>query len=147
MKYFQLFINDQAHRNGFKMAYNISQLPESVDIFLATTSFGALSSIDVKGSLHTAVVGFHFNKDEKIIRIISNKDSQKVKNIQKNNQLSLCQVSGNKWISFFGTGIIHTTQQKVKEATNAYASRYQEPGDSTERIAIEIKIEKMLGNA
>ncbi len=129
------------------MAYSLDNLPKSIEEFLSTRAFGSLNSIDKTNNLHTAVVGFHFDKNKKIIRIISQKKSIKVKNIIQNNNVSLSQIRDNKWLSFIGTAIIKYDQESIKLATDAYTLRYEKPSENPDRIAIEISVKKILGNA
>ena len=129
------------------MAYSLDNLPKSIEEFLSTRAFGSLNSIDETNNLHTAVVGFHFDKNKKIIRIISQKKSIKVKNIIQNNNVSLSQIRDNKWLSFIGTATIKYDQESIKLATDAYTLRYEKPSENPDRIAIEISVKKILGNA
>ena len=129
------------------MAYSLDNLPKSIEEFLSTRAFGSLNSIDKTNNLHTAVVGFHFDKNKKIIRIISQKKSIKVKNIIQNNNVALSQIRDNKWLSFIGTATIKYDQESIKLATNAYTLRYEKPSENPDRIAIEISVKKILGNA
>ena len=129
------------------MAYPLNNLPDSIEDFLSTKAFGALNSVDTKSNIHTAVVGFHFSKNENKIRIISQKDSKKIKNIEQNNRVSISQIRENKWLSFIGTATIKYDEVSIQEAIDAYTSRYQEPSENPGRVAIEIVVEKILGNA
>ena len=129
------------------MAYSLDNIPKSIEEFLSTRAFGSLNSIDKTNNLHTAVVGFHFDKNKKIIRIISQKKSIKVKNIIQNNNVSLSQIRDNKWLSFIGTATIKYDQESIKLASDAYTLRYEKPSENPDRIAIEISVKKILGNA
>jgi general stress protein 26 len=129
------------------MAYALDNLPDSIEDFLSTRAFGALNSIDDTENIHTAVVGFHFDMTKNTIRIISQKNSKKVKNITQNNNVSLSQIRENKWLSFIGTATIKYDEESIKHATDAYTVRYEKPSENPDRVAIEISVKKILGNA
>ena len=129
------------------MAYALDNLPDSIEDFLSTRAFGALNSIDETNNIHTAVVGFHFNMIDNKIRIISQKNSKKVKNIKQNDHVSLSQIRENKWLSFIGTAKIKYDEESIKQATDAYTLRYEQPSENPDRVAIEISVKKILGNA
>tara|TARA_Y100001970_G_scaffold250023_1_gene321227 strand:+ start:1642 stop:2031 length:390 start_codon:yes stop_codon:yes gene_type:complete len=129
------------------MAYALDNLPNSIEDFLSTRAFGALNSIDDTKNIHTAVVGFHFDMTKNTIRIISQKNSKKVKNIIQNNNVSLSQIRENKWLSFIGTATIKYDEESIKNATDAYTVRYEKPSENHDRVAIEISVKKILGNA
>lgn len=129
------------------MAYALDNLPDSIEDFLSTRAFGALNSIDETNNIHTAVVGFHFNMADTKIRIISQKNSKKVKNIKQNDHVSLSQIRENKWLSFIGTATIKYDEESIKHATDAYTLRYEKPSENPDRVAIEISVKKILGNA
>ncbi len=129
------------------MAYALDNLPDSIEDFLSTRAFGALNSIDETNNIHTAVVGFHFNMIDNKIRIISQKNSKKVKNIKQNDHVSLSQIRENKWLSFIGTATIKYDEESIKQAMDAYTLRYEKPSENPNRVAIEISVKKILGNA
>ena len=129
------------------MAYALDNLPNSIEDFLSTRAFGALNSIDDTKNIHTAVVGFHFDMTKNTIHIISQKNSKKVKNIIQNNNVSLSQIRENKWLSFIGTATIKYDEESIKNATDAYTIRYEKPSENPDRVAIEISVKKILGNA
>ena len=129
------------------MAYALDNLPDSIEDFLSTRAFGALNSIDETNNIHTAVVGFHFNMIDNKIRIISQKNSKKVKNIKQNDHVSISQIRENKWLSFIGTATIKYDEESIKQAMDAYTLRYEKPSENPNRVAIEISVKKILGNA
>ena len=129
------------------MAYALDNLPDSIEDFLSTRAFGALNSIDETNNIHSAVVGFHFNMIDNKIRIISQKNSKKVKNIKQNDHVSLSQIRENKWLSFIGTATIKYDEESIKQAMDAYTLRYEKPSENPNRVAIEISVKKILGNA
>ena len=129
------------------MAYALDNLPDSIEDFLSTRAFGELNSIDETNNIHTAVVGFHFNMIDNKIRIISQKNSKKVKNIKQNDHVSISQIRENKWLSFIGTATIKYDEESIKQAMDAYTLRYEKPSENPNRVAIEISVKKILGNA
>ena len=69
------------------------------------------------------------------------------KNIKQNDHVSLSQIRENKWLSFIGTATIKYDEESIKHATDAYTLRYEQPSANPERVAIEISVKTILGNA
>jgi hypothetical protein len=75
-------------------------------------------------------VGFAYDPDERIVRIISAGSSQKVVNADRSGaRAAVCQVDG------------------VGRAERAYAGRYQEPRERSDRVAIVIDVDRVMGRA
>ena len=65
------------------MAHDPHDLPEGVLAFLRERHLGTLTTQRADGSPHVVPVGFAFDPDERVVRIISADGSQKVANADR----------------------------------------------------------------
>ena len=59
----------------------------------------------------------------------------------------MCQVDGGRWLTLEGTAVVTDDPDRVAEAVRRYAERYRQPGERTDRVAIEITVDRVLGRA
>jgi hypothetical protein len=59
----------------------------------------------------------------------------------------VCQVDGGRWLTLEGTARVTADPAAVAVAVARYATRYREPGERDDRVAIEIEIDRILGRA
>lgn len=115
--------------------------------FLAERHLGTLSTMRRDGTLHVCAVGFTWDADAAIVRVITREGSQKVRNVEATGRGAVAQVDGGRWLSLEGTARVTREPSAVAEAVVRYTERYQEPRPNAERVAIEIAVERVLGRA
>ena len=79
------------------------------------------------------------------MRVITREGSQKVRNVERTGRAAVAQVDGGRWLSLEGPARVAREADAVADAVARYTTRYQEPRPSTERVAIEISVERVLG--
>jgi hypothetical protein len=57
----------------------------------------------------------------------------------------VCQVDGGRWLTLEGRASITSEPDRVSEAVRRYAERYREPKERTDRVVIEIAVDRILG--
>lgn len=130
------------------MAHDPHDLPEGVLAFLSERHLGTLTTQRADGSPHVVPVGFAFDPDERVVRIISADASQKVANAGRPGaRAAVCQVDGGRWLTLEGPVEVRRVPAEVERAEQAYANRYQEPRPRTDRVAIVITVDRVLGRA
>jgi hypothetical protein len=92
-------------------------------------------------------VGFTWDADAAIVRVITGGRSQKVRNVEATGRAAVAQVDGGRWLSLEGPASIARDPDAVAEAVSRYATRYQKPRTNPERVAIEIAVARVLGRA
>ena len=97
------------------------------------------------GSPHVVPVGFGYDAEARIVRIISFAGSQKVVNALRGGRAAVSQVDGGRWLTLEGTVTATDDAERVAAAVAAYAARYREPSERTDRVAIEINVDRILG--
>ena len=123
------------------------ELPPEAHAFLAERHLGTLSTIRRDGTLHVCAVGFTWDADALLVRVITREGSQKVRNVERTGRAAVAQVDGGRWLSLEGPARVAREPEAIAGAVARYTTRYQEPRPSAERVAIEITVERVLGRA
>jgi hypothetical protein len=94
-------------------------------------------------------VGFTWDGDAALVRIITFASSRKVRNLRASpgGRAVVCQVDGGRWLAFEGPATVTDDPRRVAEAVARYAERYRQPGERADRVAIEIAVDRVLGRA
>jgi F420H(2)-dependent biliverdin reductase len=135
------------------MALDPAALPEAVLGFLAEHHLGTLTTLRPDGSPHVVAIGFTFDADAGLARIISFAPSRKVRNLLGGatvphcRRAAVCQVDGGRWLTLEGPAVVTDDPGRVAEAVRRYAERYRPPGPRDDRVAIEIAVDRVLGRA
>lgn len=129
------------------MAHDPNALSPEILGFLAERHLATLTTLRADGSPHVVPVGFAYDPTERLVRIISADGSQKVRNAERRGRAAVSQVDGGRWLTLEGTIDVRRTPDAVAAAEAAYAARYQAPRERTDRVAIEIRVDRVLGRA
>jgi PPOX class probable F420-dependent enzyme len=130
------------------MAHDPNDLSEVVLAFLRERHLGSLTSQRADGSPHVVPVGFAFDPDERVVRVISAGGSQKVANADRpGRRAAVCQVDGRRWLTLEGPVRVQREHDQVARAEAAYEVRYQAPRERSDRVAIVIDVERVMGRA
>src|SRR3954471_11054923 len=104
-----------------------AELTPDAHAFLAERHLGTLSTTRRDGTLHVCAVGFTWDADAALVRVITNDGSQKVRNVEATGQAVVAQVDGGRWLSLEGGAVVQRTPDAVAEGVARYTTRYQEP--------------------
>lgn len=129
------------------MAFDLSHLGDDVLAFLADRHLATLTTLRPDGTPHVAPVGFGYDPVGRVARIICQPTSQKVANLRTGGRVAICQVDGGRWLTLEGTARVVTDPDGVADAVAAYTARYQAPRERPERVAIEVRVDRMMGRA
>ena len=131
------------------MASAPSDLPDEVSAFLDERHLATLTTLRADGSPHVAPVGFTFDRETRLVRIITFASSQKVHNVRANphGRAAVSQVEGGRWLTLEGTIDVTEEPQRVNEAVRRYGMRYRIPGERPDRVALEILVDRVMGRA
>lgn len=129
------------------MATAPSDLTAEAHAFLRERHLATLSTLRADGTLHVCVVGFTWDPDALIVRVITGGGSQKVRNVERSGRAAVGQVDGGRWLSLEGPARVTRDPHEVAMAVARYTERYQEPRVNPQRVAIEITVERVLGRA
>lgn len=114
--------------------------------FLAERHHGTFASLRADGSIHATAVGFTFDPDTGLARVITSGTSQKARNATGGVAAALTQVDGARWLTLEGTATTVTDPDAIAEAVARYAVRYRQPRENPQRVAILLQIARVLGS-
>lgn len=123
------------------------QLTAGMASFLAEYHLASLTTLRADGSPHVVPVGFSYDAEAHLVRIITFEGSVKVANARRGGRAAVMQVDGGRWLTLEGEVSATTDPDRVAAAVAGYAQRYRQPGERDDRVAIEIAVDRILGRA
>jgi PPOX class probable F420-dependent enzyme len=107
-----------------------------------------LTTLRPDGSPHVVAVGATLDPEAGRVRIITSKNSVKVRHVMNgDNRVAICQVDGGRWSTAEGTAMVRTEADAVAEGVRRYAARYRQPRPNPRRVVIEVTITRMLSSS
>ncbi|GAA5055152.1 pyridoxamine 5'-phosphate oxidase family protein [Thermocatellispora tengchongensis] len=109
-----------------------------------------LSSVRADGTPHVVPVGVTLDEEAGIARVITSGTSYKARRIAaagpRGVPVAVCQVDGRRWSTLEGVAVVRADAEAVAEAERRYAERYRTPRVNPNRVVIEIRVTRVLGN-
>lgn len=115
--------------------------------FLRAYHLASLTTLRADGSPHVVPVGFSWDPMSGLVRIITRAGSQKVRNAARGGRAAVSQVDGGRWLTLEGTISVTQDPDRVAEAVARYAERYRQPEPRDDRVALELRVDRVLGRA
>jgi F420H(2)-dependent biliverdin reductase len=112
---------------------------------MTARGLASLTTLRANGTPHVVPVGYTYDPDTHIVRIISSDATQKVVNAEQGGRAVVCQVDGAHWISLEGTTTVARDPGSVADASARYAARYQPPRENPRRVVIVLAVDRVLG--
>lgn len=116
--------------------------------FVRERHLATLTTLRADGSPHVVPVGFSYDADANVVRVITFFPSQKAINAQRRCRAAVSQVDGGRWITLEGVARLVTLDDdpdEVRKAVEGYAQRYREPKQRDNRVAIIIAVDNVMG--
>jgi len=129
------------------MSFQSSDLTSSQLEFMRENHLATLTTLRPDGSPHVVPVGFTFDIDNNIVRVITFAKSMKARHAAQGGRAVVSQVDRGRWITLEGTVRLRTEADIVAKAVEAYAGRYRQPKIREDRVVIEITVDKVMGRA
>jgi PPOX class probable F420-dependent enzyme len=123
------------------------QITEAMLAFLSEYHLASLTTLRADGSPHVVPVGFSYDPELGVVRVITFPSSVKYKNALRGGRAVVSQVDGGRWLSLEGTVTGVSDPVRVAAAVAGYAARYRDPKEREDRVAIEIAVDRILGRA
>ena len=127
------------------MALDVAALPAEAVAFLAERHLATLTTLRPDGSPHVVPVGFTYDVDRRVARVITDGGSRKVAHAAAGGRVALCQVDGWRWLTVEGAVRVLREPTSVDEAVAAYAARYRPPRTNPNRVVLEVAVDRVLG--
>jgi PPOX class probable F420-dependent enzyme len=129
------------------MSFQSSDLTPSQLDFMRENHLATLTTLRADGSPHVVPVGFTFDTDNNIVRVITFAKSMKARHAAQGGRAVVSQVDRGRWITLEGTVQLRTEADVVAKAVEAYAARYRQPKVREDRVVVEITVDKVMGRA
>ena len=129
------------------MSFQSSDLTPSQLDFMRENHLATLTTLRADGSPHVVPVGFTFDTDNNIVRVITFAKSMKARHAAQGGRAVVSQVDRGRWITLEGTVHLRTEADIVAKAVEAYAARYRQPKVREDRVVVEITVDKVMGRA
>lgn len=116
--------------------------------FWAERHLCTVSTLRLDGSPHVVPMGIVLDAEHALAWGITSGTSQKVSNLRnsQDRRVAVCQVDGRRWSTLEGVAEVHDDADTVAEAVRRYAERYRQPRENPRRVALRIRLTRVLGN-
>jgi PPOX class probable F420-dependent enzyme len=130
------------------VALDPAALPDDVLAFLRERHLATLTTLRPDGTPHVVAVGFTWDDEARLVRVITNGTSRKARNVREGcPRAVVAQVDGRRWLSLEGVPTLSDDPARVADAVRRYAERYRQPGENPARVVVEISVDRVLGSA
>jgi PPOX class probable F420-dependent enzyme len=123
------------------------RLTEAALAFVRERHLATFTSLRADGSPHVTPVGFTWDEDTGVARIITSGTSAKARNAARGGVVVLCQVEGRRWLALEGVSRVSSDPSDVADAERRYAERYRVPRENPKRVVIEIAVTRTYGSS
>lgn len=127
------------------MAVDLDAPPPGYLAFLRERHLGTLTTLRPDGTPHVVPVGFVYDEAERLVRVITDAASTKVRNLRAGGRAAVCQVDGARWATLEGPAGVRADPDAVARGVAAYAGRYRQPRANPTRVVIEIAVDRAMG--
>ena len=128
------------------MARGPADLDPADRAFLAERHLATLTTLRPDGSPHVVAVGFSYDPAAEVARVITFAESRKARHATTGGRAAVCQVDGRRWLTLEGAVRLVTDAEGVAVAVAGYAERYRPPKERTDRVVVEIAVDRVLGH-
>ena len=128
------------------MALDPRSLPDDVLAFLTERHLATLTTLRADGSPHVVAVGFTWDGDRQLARVITSGSSVKARNAARGGRAAVCQVDGRRWLTLEGVATVLDDATSVADGVRRYAERYRQPRVNPERVVVAIAVDRVLGS-
>ena len=128
------------------MAHDPGALSDDLQAFVAERHLATLTTLRPDGTPHVVAVGFTWDPEQALVRVITNGTSRKAAHVRAGSPRAVvAQVDGPRWLSLEGVPVVSDDPERVAEAVRRYALRYREPAQNPRRVVVEIAVDRVLG--
>ncbi|CAN5792835.1 F420-dependent biliverdin reductase [soil metagenome] len=115
--------------------------------FLTERHLATLTTLRNDNTPHVVAIAFGYDPETQLVRIISSDGTRKVRNVEALGYAAVCQVDGARWLTLEGTARVVRDPDAVQLAIKAFEARYRPARENPNRVAIEIRVGRILGRA
>ncbi|WP_233608399.1 PPOX class F420-dependent oxidoreductase [Nocardia stercoris] len=123
------------------------ELSTAATEFVTERHLATLTTLRADGTPHVVAVGFTWDPDSGIARIITSGPSVKARNAARGGYAAVAQVDGARWLTLEGPAEVLTDPEAVADAETRYARRYRTPRPNPQRVVIAIRVTRVLASS
>ena len=128
------------------MSLDLDDLGEDVLAFLTERHLATLTTLRADGSPHVVPVGFTYEPETRLARVITGGGSVKARNAGRPDAIAaLCQVDRARWLTLSGPIRVDRDPDAVADAVRRYAERYRQPRENPLRVVLVMEVTQILG--
>jgi F420H(2)-dependent biliverdin reductase len=129
------------------VATDPAELTPASIAFLAERHLATFTTLRRNGSPHAVPVGFTWDDEARVARVISSRGSAKVVQARAGRRASLTQVDGRRWLTLEGSTRVLEDAASVRDAEQRYTVRYRQPRPNPERVVVVLDVDRVLGGS
>lgn len=114
--------------------------------FVTERHLATLTTLRADGTPHVVAVGFTWDPEAGLARVITDAASVKARNVGATGYAAVSQLDGPHWLTLEGPATVHDESDIVAEAVRRYSTRYRVPRENPTRVAILIAVSRVLGS-
>ncbi|NNH69349.1 PPOX class F420-dependent oxidoreductase [Nocardia uniformis] len=123
------------------------ELSSAALAFVTDRHLATLTTLRADGTPHVVAVGFTWDPEAGIARIICDGGSVKVRNARRSGYAAVSQVDGARWLTLEGPAEVLDDPANVSEAVDRYIGRYRRPRENPTRVVIAITVKRVLSSS
>lgn len=123
------------------------RLSDAARAFVRERHLATFTTVRADGSPHVTPVGFTWEDETGIARVITSGTSTKARNAARGATVVLCQVDGRRWLALEGVSRVSADPADVADAERRYAERYRVPRENPRRVVIEVQVTRVYGSS
>lgn len=129
------------------MSFDLEALEPAALEFLTERHLATLTTLRVDGSPHVVPVGFTYEPETRLARVITSGESVKARNAGRDGAIAaLCQVDRARWLTLSGPIHVSTDPGDVADAVERYAGRYRQPRVNPRRVVLVLQVTRLMGH-
>jgi PPOX class probable F420-dependent enzyme len=129
------------------MSVDLDALTPAVLDFLTERHLATLTTLRADGSPHVVPVGFTYEPETRLARVITSGDSVKARNAGRDGAIAaLCQVDRARWLTLSGSIRVSADPDDVADAVERYAGRYRQPRVNPRRVVLVLQVDRAMGH-
>ena len=115
--------------------------------FLTERHLATLTNVRADGTPHVVPVGFTYEAEARLARVITSGPSMKARNVARPGAVgALCQVDRARWLTLSGPMHVESDAEAVGDAVQRYAGRYRQPRVNPLRVVLVMQVTRLLGH-
>lgn len=129
------------------MPTTTAQLSPAALEFVTERHLATLTTLRANGTPHVVAVGFTWDPESGIARVITDGASVKARNAARGGYAAVSQVEGPRWLTLEGPATVLDDSADVAEAVRRYTERYRVPRENPTRVVVAIQVLRVLSSS